>query len=324
MEPSLNVLVLLVVLLCCIWVGSINGFSFTSDGSWKEHTSDRECDHYLCIPTTNLTWTPNTYQNKFYDNVTACDALLKRGVREILFYGDSYMRHIYAAMLITLNGNYEAGSLSNPTNTPHCRYKTQFMEKNCNTMQLNHNGIVCDGKIHLDPLLTGYGNMNDCSKHNGTVVLWSFGNHQLGRGRYGINNATLFSNLFATSICKDMNVRKAESLELRSKGIQPSHTGSINGTCSVWWVSTHQRLAAHYMDEAPHIVKDYNTGMRQFFDEGACGFKNYVDVYNMTEQLCMNHTELAKQHMSFDHVHWGFEANLQKAQIILNALLSSP
>lgn len=30
-----------------------------------------------------------------------------------MFYGDSYMRHIYAAMLITLNGNYESGSLAN-------------------------------------------------------------------------------------------------------------------------------------------------------------------------------------------------------------------
>jgi hypothetical protein len=312
------------ILLCLQYQGfHAATYSFTSDGTWKEQ-SQNHCDHYLCIPTTNLTWTPTTDNFKFYDNVTACDGLVKRGVKEILFYGDSYMRHIYAAMLITLNGNYKEGSLANPANSPSCRYQSQFLEKSCNTYSLNHNGIVCGGQIHLDPLLIGYGNMNDCSKHNGTVALWSFGNHQLQRGRWGINNATIFSGEFAKGICKDMNQAKANSLNQLEQGIQPSHTGSINGTCSIWWVSTHQRLMQHYWDESPEMVKNYNTEMRNFYDSGSCGYVNYIDVYNMTDKLFTNHSEVAKQHMSFDHVHWGFEANLQKAQIILNALLSSP
>lgn len=232
----------------------------------------------------------------------------------MLFYGDSYMRHIYAAMLITLSGNFKDGSLANPESTPHCRYQTQFSEKSCNTFSMNHNGRVCGGKIHLDPLLTGFSEMRECSKQNGTVALWSFGNHQLSRGRVGINNATAFSDFFSQTVCPLMK-------EAKVKG---GNTGAIAGTCSVWWVSTHQRLVAHYEDEVPERVLGYNLGMRKYFDEDNCGNVNYVDVYNMTEKLTQNHTDLAKQHMSFDHVHWGMESNLQKAQIILNGLLSSP
>ncbi len=47
---------------------------------------------------------------------------------------------------------------------------------------------------------------------------------------------------------------------------------------------------------------------------------SYVDVYNMTAALAGGvHHEADK--MTYDMVHWGIEANLHKAQIVLNALL---
>jgi hypothetical protein len=63
------------------------------------------------------------------------------------------MRQIYAAMLITLSGDFRYGSLANSTLSPHCEYQRQFFEKRCGTRDLNHWGLVCGGRIELDPFL---------------------------------------------------------------------------------------------------------------------------------------------------------------------------
>jgi len=49
---------------------------------------------------------------------------------------------------------------------------------------------------------------------------------------------------------------------------------------------------------------------------------NYVDVWNMTESLALNHAEAADP-MTYDKVHWSMEVNLVKTQILLNALASA-
>ena len=47
---------------------------------------------------------------------------------------------------------------------------------------------------------------------------------------------------------------------------------------------------------------------------------NYIDVYNMTREFAITHHDIANQ-MTYDHVHWGMELNLIKAQIIINAII---
>ena len=104
-------------------------------------SNDSFCkDRFLCTPS-NLTWILDR-PSVLYDKVNGCEALLKKGITQIFFHGDSYMRQIYAAMLITLNGDYEYGSLANSTLSPHCHHQTQFNEKGCGTLSLNHNGRV--------------------------------------------------------------------------------------------------------------------------------------------------------------------------------------
>ena len=61
--------------------------------------------------------------------------------------------------------------------------------------------------------------------------------------------------------------------------------------------------------------------MHEFIKSRKCDDLNYIDVYNITESLSLNHREQAEK-MSYDQVHWGFEINLWKAQIVLNALIS--
>jgi hypothetical protein len=281
--------------------------SFTADGSWEPSATGRECDHFLCT-TKNNTWVPS-YPHKYYDNVTACDALVAKGIKKVFFFGDSYMRQMYAALLITLKGDYRYGSIASATNSPECEYQRQFFEKRCGTRELNHYGIVCDGRVILDPLLHGIDNLNHCQSEEGTVNLWSFGNYKLGHnGREGVNNATLYQRFFEANICPAL------------KSSSDKFPGDFKHGCSTWWISTHHRLRAYFDDEKAEVVKHYNKEMRAYYDSGACGPVNYIDVFNATERL--SHLHEAEQ-MTYDGVHWGMEGNMIKAQIIINALVSN-
>mmetsp|Transcript_14540 Transcript_14540/g.19959 ORF Transcript_14540/g.19959 Transcript_14540/m.19959 type:complete len:254 (-) Transcript_14540:12-773(-) len=174
------------------------------------------CDErYLCTPpskfsppenidstnilTASLTWLTTKPSLKLYNNITACEALVKKGIKKILFSGDSYMRQIYAATLITLNGDYKHGSIdpNNQQAISYCQYHRQFFEKKCGTHSLIHYAQVCDGRIILDPIFHSLPTSHDLHNHcftkgnnpkdkdkDGTVLLWSFGNYNVINGRY--------------------------------------------------------------------------------------------------------------------------------------------
>ena len=275
-------------------------FSYSHDGEWvRSAEPDRDCvDHFMCTPS-NYTFNSSDPRFVNYYAKNACTQLISRGIKRINFHGDSFMRQMYSAMLITLSGNYRNGSLISSTG---CEFHKQFNDKKCGVHNLNHHGLVCGGEVVLDPVLTGIDNLNLCLKDNKTVILWSFGNYKTTRyGRHGVNNATAYSELFLNGPC-------------------PLIRENVNNLCSVWWVSTHFRLRAIYPDEVEGMVKNYNIGMRQFYESGSCGPVNYVDVYNMTAGLAKGHRKDSES-MTYDMVHWGMEVNLIKAQIILNAIL---
>lgn len=307
---TLRGLSLIVFLLGCIGLAWGKTISYSGDGTWEKSNNGEECRQWTCTPG-GLVWKQKTNPYKLYNNETACDALKKKGIKKILFYGDSYLRHIYAGMLITLTGNYESGSMRDPKSDTYCRYHHLFNEKRCNYYNLNHYGQMCGGEVILDPLLTGFDD-NACSKEGGTVALWSFGNHPLGNDRYGVNDPEAYQKFFAANTCPTL-LQKADQ-----------YTGSIgpDSKCSVWWVSTHQRVMKHFPDEAPDRVQHYNVQMREFFDSGKCGNVNYIDVFNMTDSITMLHNEEAHK-LTWDKVHWSYEVNLLKAQLVINALLAS-
>lgn len=280
-----------------------------------------------------MTWVPimppGAPPFKLYNNVTACDALLEKGIGMIFFSGDSYMRQIYAAMLITLSGDYRYGSIKDPEASPHCEYHRQFFEKKCGTHSLNHYGEPCGGKIKLDPILHQLPYKKDldlCTRSSKTVIMWSFGNYNVvnGRanfnmngGRRGVNNATEYRKLMDSHICPAVRQRP------------------VDDPCSLYWVSTHYRMKGYFPDETSDQVKGFNEGMRSFFrsgpgsghsnndDKSVCGEVDFIDVYNMTANLAERHAEEAVK-LTYDEVHWGMEVNLIKAQIILNTLINNP
>lgn len=299
------------LIFCCLLISVhiIQGstISYTATGHWTNETVEEECNHYRCTEN-KFAWNSSDPTYKRYTKEEACDALVERGVRKVYFLGDSYMRHIYAAMMIFFTGDYRAGSLADPEGQTNCHYQRQFFEKRCNSHLLQQNGTICGGRVYLDPVLHGFDNLHQCERSKGTVMLWSFGNHKLSKGRYGVNNATAYQMHF-NNICRAVTTTT------------PPITGQFDDHCSIWWISTHARRIGWFGDEFPEVVRDFNTGMRGFFDAKGCGHVNYIDVFNMTTTLLSERPSDA-EHLTFDNVHWGMEVNLLKVQIIVNALIS--
>lgn len=299
-----SLIILTVVVLESVISSKLRTISYTAEGTWDKATED-ECSHFLCSPKRE-TWRSADPKYKFYNATTGCAALHSRNISQIHFHGDSYMRQIYSAMLITLLGDYQYGSIRDPVSFPKCSYRQQFHEKTCGLKELNHYGWICNRTILLDPLLNGIDGLHGCNK--GIVKLWSFGNHKIGPGRYGVNDANAYSNLFQKSICP----------VIRDAATNGIFDGTYEKSCQIFWISTHYRIVGWFDDEKEPLVHEFNRGMREFFDNRKCGPINYIDVYNMTLGL-RNKTENVE--LSYDRVHWGMEVNLLKAQIILNAIL---
>lgn len=306
------------VLVCCSI--PISPISYSVEGTWTKATKSHEqCTRFMCSPLHSYLWNSTSSSYRLYNNITACSALINLGVKKIFFYGDSYMRHIYAAVLITLNGDYVHGSLEDPSKGPHCKQHALFNEKSCNLELLNRRGVVCDGRLVLDASKITHDieafTTKDCSADNGTVALFSFGNHPLKLPRYGINDPKAYQDHFLKTICPTLIEHKHQ------------YTGRIglSEQCSSWWVSTHYRLLAKFPDEEPAVVEEYNTQMRSFFESGACGNVNYIDVYNMTKSILdiSRKNRMEPTRLSWDLMHWGYEVNLVKAQIVINALVQS-
>lgn len=307
---SFNLFALVLLLQSTRLIIFARNISFTADGTWGPATTE-QCSHFLCTPS-NLTWIPS-YQSTYYDHLTGCVALQKKGITHIFFHGDSYMRQIYEAMLISLNGNYESGAMNAELDTKQeCRYHEQFNKKICASKMFDGLAKVCNDSIVLDPFINPISTLNDCKGKKGTVLLWSFGNHKIGPHRNGINNYALYQEMFQKTTCPML-------IDHSKHKHYPENM--YEEDCTLWWLPTHYRFKAYFPEEVPGRVKEYNEKMREFFDAGECGPMNYIDVFNMTKHLAVTHPHDAAR-MTYDSVHWDMEVNMVKAQIIINALVA--
>ena len=242
-----------------------------------------------------------------WNSKNACDMILSKGINTITFFGDSYMRHMYLAVLLTLSNNYRNAGLSKPNKK--CEYANQFDEKECRLI-LKLSSNVCSSQLKL--IYNGfYPESNICVPSQ--LSFWSVGNHPVDlnyTSLEGINNSTLYSDkIQRTELCKAL-VRKHTTTNSNVK------SADIHTQCSLFWVSTHARFKGHRL-EAKELIKAYNEGMRAFFaDPAHCGIVKYIDVFNMTSSLLRDMYEDAKL-PTHDGAHWSIEVNLIKAQILL-------
>ena len=325
----------LVCFLFLLMAENVHSYSHSVEGSWKDivvgkendgHYSEAQynnyVDQYLMVFGNNSWVAPNSTISFPYNVSNSCALMKDKGIDNIFFYGDSYMRHIYAAFALTLSGNYLNGSISSGEyamehGAANCQYHAQFWENKCGIRTLDEEVEVCDGQLKLHHMHHGSYQINGCRErqnHPGNAInLFSVGNHKLGGGRHGIHDAPAHIELFQ-GFCGQLKKEKEEEKD-------------VSNGCSNWWVSTHNRIIGWFDDEKPEYVEKFNVEMRSFFDSGACGDYNYIDVWNMTKSLINTfdlnaHSEQNKANsmtVSYDYWHYGMQINLAKTQIMLNA-----
>ena len=291
-------IMLLLLIFCQQLVATLTNHEMNVfSGDWEIEVDQNLCvEKYLCTIAFRR-WVPsNPKLQKLYFGSDVCTLLKSKNISTILFEGDSYMRHLFQAFVITATGNYKDGTLT-PHSPSNCEYDFQFSEKMCSTTRVQDPAEICGGQlsVHHFPVTRI---MHQCMPND--LIFWSEGNHPVNHDyvkRTGVNNSTLYSEYaLGHPFC--------------------------NAGCNSFWVSTHARLGYSAPDEYPSVVENFNIGMKHFFQSGKCGKIGYIDVYNMTKSLLLNYHDHAKV-LSHDNAHWGMVVNLNKVQILLNIVAQS-
>ena len=266
-----------------------------NNGKWQLADYPETCaESYLCSPS-GLTWPVHEKWNSH----RSCMLFAHANITKLMFWGDSYIRHIFMAAVLMISDNYKNGALYNKDDRKFF-YRRQFASEKKQGVLSGYE--ACNGTLSMT---FGMGKVPSTC-HPNHLQLWSEGNHPVWWdyvNRWGVNNHTDYINKFLTpyyGLCNKF-LSKVES-------------------CNLYWVSTHHRYSVVFPDETPEKVKAFNLGMREFFEDKRCGNKTgYIDVYNMTESLMLNHYSEATL-MTEDFMHWGMEVNLLKIQIIMHTL----
>ena len=91
--------------------------------------------------------------------------------------------------------------------------------------------------------------------------------------------------------------------------------------CRVWWITTHQRLNTIIHPGHPPvghaILRQFNVGMREWFEAGHCGPSHVVDVFNMTDALVMQLPEPEARALTHDTVHWSMVSRRTHTRLCL-------
>ena len=279
--------------------------SYSRVANWTDIGQPSLCfEHHLCTPLGKAYDLPHVSGNEM------CSLLASKSVKNLHFFGDSYMRHMYVAAALVMTNNYKDASLTE--DDEHCKYGRQFSEEPSCRAIVRPTVDACNGSVTLflhyklpftiPPSL-------DVVCAPGQLSFWSEGNHPVDFNydiRLGVNDPVEYQKKYTTTnygICPVLAANDASSKN-----------------CSMFWISTHARHNQKFVDEEDRKVQLFNEQMRMFFEAGRCGAgTGYIDVYNMTSTLIHQHHAEAN-FMSFDAAHWGMEVNLVKVQIIMNAL----
>jgi len=129
--------------------------SFGSTGSWVNGTYEECFDLLMCSPISNLTY--KTHSGPFYNYNQSCALVSPPRFHHIFIWGDSFMRHLSQAFMMTLTNN-----LKFIPKTMSQRYgvlpdecedgNVQFDEKSCSGLVAHHTALsahVCNNNSDI-------------------------------------------------------------------------------------------------------------------------------------------------------------------------------
>ena len=231
-----------------------------------------------------------------------CQKLVAKERKVIIVIGDSYMRHVFQAMVSLISGNLKDGPLKKNHNCiQKCQGTNQFFKQGCSSECLDFRHLLCGGLVQIHLIQHVPPSINYCLP--GTSMLWSEGNHPVQGGKvYESTNASYLTQKF-------------NSL---SYGICAYLKNAENNDCNLFWVSSHQRLRKYSPDEDDELIMDFNNGMKKYFvNFQNCGSNTrYIDTFDFTQKL-VNDLPKEAEGAAPDGIHWGLSVNLIKAVEII-------
>jgi len=310
---------------------------------------------HLCTPISNLTYSDGNDDN-FLDANSSCSLLNKTNITRIVFWGDSYLRHVSQAMLMTLTDSLLGIDKDFKVRRNHSipfeclggNGDGQFSEKGC-SQSLAHIAVnsgeasLCQGRVKLEYIPNDY-TVEDYTKRyctsSSTLLLWSAGSHPIhGTGFDGTqHNAPAYQAFFESLQFCSGNGNNSDTSSTDFPKPSPSPGGSVEAPdavavaikqyppCIMAWMSSHHRMVEVFGRNSHTHIEEYNTEMHSYFDSGKCGSLGkrliYVDAFNFTKALVNEH-EADAMLMTHDKVHWARVVNLLKVQLLLAQLSSS-
>ena len=283
---------------CCDEVTSLCGIT-------AEHCECKTCQDFRRYVTAELAeWIPHSAKCSVeeFSKSSACKFLQKH-VTNIVFVGDSFMRHFFAAFAILVTGDVMRGAQNiklNPEALKRCEGEYQFIDRgkyNCHGTiahpwdELNRRQ-VCEGKgafkmrlveawtsLYVDQVVTA---AQDLLGTKDSVMVVGVGIHMSANYREVIDK-------YLTPILKVTEKNKS-------------------GWPKLIWVTipVAQNNLKSSVDNLEAPIKVFNSKMKSF-----CHQHNIqvMDITDITDGI-----------QSYDGRHFGFGGNMAKAQLLMNFL----
>ena len=227
--------------------------------------------------------------------------------KQILFIGDSFVRHAFVAFVLWLSGDYTAGALQSPHDID-CEGPGQFAEKKCRA-QLKDTVQVCRGQVSYTGRDSAWPTISADDVSNNDYIVWGAGNHGINgvvhfegafKRRHGVNNAKVLQKYIIAPTCRAI----PRNATMGAK---------------VVWLNTHVRITHRYKDETRPVLQKYHDEMPVVL-ANECNITKFASVWDLTRALVDYHPDDAAQ-MTWDGAHWGGVVNLYKAYAIFNAMI---
>ena len=266
---------------------------------WRGKNSSL-CQLYVCSPDGYTANIPALSRND------ACAELLKRNITKIRLGGDSFVRHLYVALVLWLSGNYKDGGLK-PQHDKVCLFGGQFEEKQCR-LQLGFQKTICNGRIHVSLGYAAWYRPTLQDLVGSDIMIWSGGNHPT-TGVYGCPPNTVLNGQNHAGM-----VDKA----VLSKVCIPSFRQLASK--KLFWVHPHEHIVAHCWYETNTYTGLYVRNMNMKL-QTTCDIPltHILEEPRRITSALLNRTEA--NDMTYDGMHWGMEVNLLKIQSAILSIL---
>ncbi|ESO85235.1 hypothetical protein LOTGIDRAFT_168042 [Lottia gigantea] len=207
---------------------------------------------------------------------------------QILFMGDSLMRHFHTAMMLFLSGNYDGGALQKGTPQSirdKCKGIFMYTEIECR-YYVRNNGAVCGGTANLTMAYVFFA--KDVPKALDYLTRQADKPRSMAMIGIGLHNWLNFNLIesFVKGIHKEMKHHKWPRIVWHGQHYQGLLKSPI-------YVSQSNENVAIFNNKMKDILPDYNM--------------DFFETFRMTKGL-----------FSFDGTHYGIGANRMKAIMLLH------